>query len=94
MGPRGVGQDEGGDGERQEDGAARSLGAQERRKRLRQPVDDLTGQPVEPRIGSPNLIHADFIRSSEPQRLSRMVNSMMSAVQSLLCCAGSAQTRP
>ena len=63
MGPRGIGQDQGGDGKRQADGAARSLDAQKRRKRFRQPVDDFTGQPIESRISSSISIHADLIRS-------------------------------
>ena len=45
------------------DCAARSLDAQKRRKRLRQPVDEFAEQPIEPRISSSILIHADFIRS-------------------------------
>jgi len=50
IGPRGIGQDQGSDGDHQEDCAARSLDAQERRKRLRQPVDEFARQPIEPRI--------------------------------------------
>ena len=56
MGPGGIGQDEGGDGDRQEDCAARSLDAQKRRKRLRQPVDEFARQPIEPGINLSILI--------------------------------------
>jgi len=40
------------------------------------------------------LIHADFIRSIGAATAVALATSMMPAVESLLCCAGPAQTRP
>jgi hypothetical protein len=50
VGPGRVGQRQGGDGGQQQHAAAESLDAQEPRERLRQPVHELRGQPIEPRI--------------------------------------------
>jgi hypothetical protein len=59
IGPRGIGQDQGSDGDHQEDCAARSLDAQKRRKRLRQAADRAQYQLVE-------LDSCHFIRSIRP----------------------------
>jgi len=66
IGPRGIRQGQGGDDDHQEDCAARSLDAHERRKRPRQPVDEFAGQPIEPRISSSILIHATSSDLSDP----------------------------
>jgi hypothetical protein len=55
-----------------------SLNAQERRKRFRQPVDDLAGQPIEFRINSSILIHAELIRSIGAATAVARGHSMMS----------------